>query len=82
MAETEKTAGYSYKGYNPKNSKHVKKYNQAHYKYAAAYFPKEFYDDELKPLCDDLGLSISAFVREAIIEKIERENSKEERGRD
>ena len=82
MAEVEKTKKRVYKGYNPKNSKYVQKYNRTHYKNAAVTLPKEFYDDELKPLCDDLGMSVSAFVREAIIEKMERENSKNERGRD
>ena len=68
---------YEYKGYDPKNSKYSQKYNRAHYKNAAVTLPKEFYDGTLKPLCDDLGMSVSAFVRAAIMEKIERENSKD-----
>lgn len=71
-----------YKGYNPKNSKYSQKYNREHYKNAAVTLPKEFYDGILKPLCDGLGMSVSSFVRDAITEKIERENLKKEGSRD
>lgn len=82
MSDEKEKSKYVYKGYNPKNSKYSQKYNRAHYKNAAVTLPNEFYDNTLKPLCNKLGMSVSAFVREAIMEKIERENLKKEGSRD
>lgn len=62
---------YEYKGYNPKNSKHVQKYNKDHYKIVGVPFDREYYNDTLKPLCDSLGISVSSFVRDAVKEKVD-----------
>ena len=63
---------YEYKGYNPKNSKHVQKYNAAHYKLVTVAFDKEYYTSTLKPFCEEIGLPLSAFVKEAVQNEIER----------
>lgn len=82
MSDGKEKSKYVYKGYNPKNSKYSQKYNREHYRNAMTSFQKEFFDSTLKPVCDRLGMSVSAFVKEAILEKIERENLKEEGSRD
>lgn len=61
-----------YKGYNPKNSKHVQKYNKAHYKISTIAFPVQYYEEVIKPICDSLGVTVSKFTKDAIEEKIDR----------
>lgn len=63
---------YEYKGYNPKNSKHVKKYNAAHYKQISIAFDKEYYSSTLQPFCESIGLPLSTFIKEATKNEIER----------
>ena len=61
---------YQYKGYNPANSKHVNKYVKDHYRTLTVRFDQSFYDDELKPLCDDLGVPVATFVKQLIADYI------------
>lgn len=57
---------YEYKGYNPKNSKHVQKYVKSHYKRISVDLNIEYFENVLKPLCDLVGVSVSAFAKRAI----------------
>ncbi len=58
----------AYKGYNPANSKHVQKYNAKHYKTVGVVFDREFYEHELKPLCESLDVSCSSFIKNIVID--------------
>lgn len=74
MAEENKKSTYVYKGYNPKNSKHVQKYDKSHYKRTYVRFPIQYYNEVLQPLCDSLGVTVPKFAKDAIEEKINRMN--------
>jgi len=63
---------YEYKGYNPANSKHVKKYRKSHYKEINVSFPLAYYEDELKPLCEYLNLPVSTFIRDCVVREVDR----------
>ena len=69
---------YEYKGYNPKNAKHVQKYVNSHYKKVTAVLPIEYFENVMKPLCDSLGLSISTFAKIAIENEVNRIMSNKE----
>ena len=62
---------YTYKGYNPANSKHVKKYNSLHYKRVEIAFDKGYYESILKPICDSSGVTVSAFIKKAVADAVE-----------
>lgn len=64
---------YEYKGYNPNNAKHVIKYTKEHYKRIPLNVDKDFFENELKPEADRVGLPISTWIKEAIKEKLERD---------
>ena len=68
---------YIYKGYNPKNSKHVQRYNKDHYKLIGVRFDISFYEESLKPLCEELGITVASFAKEATLEKFNLLNSKD-----
>ena len=61
---------YQYKGYNPANVKYVQKYERDHYRNVNLRLDKSFYDDELKPLCDDLGVPVATFIKQLIADYI------------
>ena len=61
---------YTYKGYNPANNKAVSKYNAEHYKRVTCQLDKDFYLNELKPICDSLGVPVATFIKQAVAEKI------------
>lgn len=63
---------YEYKGYNPKNSKHVQKYVKNHYKRITLDFNKDYFEDVLKPLCDSIGVTVPAFIKTTIEKEANR----------
>ena len=68
---------YKYKGYDPKNDKHVQKYKAEHYKQISVIFDKEFYSSTLKPYCESVGISVASFVKEAVKNEMERRQQSE-----
>ena len=62
---------YTYKGYNPANVKHVTKYVKEHYKRVEVTFSKDYYDQVLKPVCDDSGLSVATFIKKAVADAVD-----------
>ena len=52
--------------YDPKNSKHVHKYMNAHYKRIDLSVHKEYYDETLLPACQKAGLPVNTFIKQAI----------------
>ena len=62
---------YEYKGYNPKNSKHVQKYMKEHYKSIALSYKKED-ADAIKAFAESKGMSVAGFIKQAIKEAMER----------
>lgn len=57
---------YEYKGYNPKNSKHVNKYIKEHYKIVKVNMDKQYYDGTLLPIVKANNDSVSGFVKKAL----------------
>lgn len=66
---------YKYTGYNPNNSRHVQKYVSEHYKRVPVYFDISFYNEVLKPVCDDLGVSVSGFIKQAVEKAVDDRRS-------
>lgn len=63
---------YEYKGYKPSNSKYVQKYIKDHYKRVEVRFSKDFYENELKPFCDSIGVPMSEFIKDAILTEMNK----------
>jgi hypothetical protein len=61
---------YQYKGYNPANAKHVKKYNDSHYKIVSVAFDRASFEDEIKPFAESSGMTIAELVRQAVTDYI------------
>lgn len=57
---------YEYKGYNPKNSKHVNKYIKEHYKSLRINIDKKYFEDVLSPAVKANNDSVSGFVKKAL----------------
>lgn len=68
---------YEYRGYNPKNNKHVKKYNATHYKQVTVAFDLDYYSSTLQPFCESIGLPLSTFIKETVKKEIERRINEE-----
>lgn len=52
---------------------YINKYKREHYKRIPVEVPVEYYTDKLAPAAKKKGISVSAYAKEAIKEKLERE---------
>lgn len=53
-----------------------KTYQKEHYKIAAVKFDLEFFNSELFPVIQKSGLTTNAWIKEACLEKLERDMEK------
>lgn len=53
--------------------KYVKKYNKEHNKRLCLDFRKVFFEGVLKPAAEKTGQSVTAFIKQAVTERLERE---------
>ena len=60
-----------------KRTEYQLQYAREKYKRVPLDLPKEYYDNVLKPAADRSGTSVNGFIKAAINEKINRENSPE-----
>ncbi len=60
--------------YNPKRNDYIDKYKSDHYKRVAVDFKKSYYDETLKPAADSAGVPVASYIKEAVSEKINRDN--------
>jgi len=58
--------------YDSNNNKYVNSYKRRHYKRIPLEVGIDFYTDELAPAAEKCGMTVSAFVKEAIKEKLEK----------
>lgn len=59
--------------YNPKYNEQNYKYRSKKYKRVGVDFEKEYYENVLAPAVDASGVSMSAYIKQAVFEKMERE---------
>lgn len=60
--------------YNPKYNEQAYKYRKDNLKRVGVDFNKTYYSEVLSPAVEESGLTISGYIKQAISEKIEREN--------
>lgn len=59
--------------YNPKYNKQNYKYRSKKYKRIGVDFEKEYYENALAPAVAASGVSMSAYIKQAVTEKMVRE---------
>lgn len=59
--------------YDRRQNKYTNKYKRDHYKRIGLLIDKSFYDEILAPKIEKSGLSVNAWIKQAIDEKIVRE---------
>ena len=62
---------YKYKGYNPKNAKHVIKYNKSHYKNVGIAFPIDEYP-LIKERAESENLTVSGWIKKLVAEALKK----------
>lgn len=58
--------------YKKYNNPSVGRYKKRHYHPVHVLFSIDYYENELKPLCDKLGISVGTFVKQATQNELER----------
>ena len=56
-------------------SEYVAEYKKAHYKRVSLDLRKDFYEKHLQPAAKSKRMSMNSYIKEAIEEKLERENN-------
>lgn len=61
----------------PAANKRQYRYNERHIKRIPLDVQKEYYDQVLKPAAEAAGLPVNTYIKEAVAEKIDRDQQKE-----
>lgn len=62
-----------YKQYKENLKKYQAKYKKEHYKTASVLLDRKMFEDEITPLLEKSGLTMNAWLKLAIMEKLERD---------